>query len=394
MNVAARTVPVAALVLAAPAAPADVRAGARTHVERAAASLGGLAFVTCHRVELHLPSGALAAMLTDGIWATARALEGEPAARHLVSTAIGLESAVVAEDQVLHQLRSSAAAARARGPLTPELDMLIDVALRAGRTARAWRPRQPRSLADLAVDHVAGVHGGRLDGRRVLVVGAGEMGRLAAAAAARLGARVAVASPTVERARHVATSVAGEVLQFDPGPDGEPLDGIVVALSGPWLLGERTVDRLARAPLVVDLSMPPALPERLVWLLGARLIDLDRLGADARDSRQADPDGAVARYRRRLEALREQTVERYLERLAARDRAGIAGALAERIERERSAELDALWHRLPDLPAEERAAIEGMTRHLAKRLLGAPLARLGSDPDGRRRRAAEELFEL
>jgi hypothetical protein len=58
------------------------------------------------------------------------------------------------------------------------------------------------------------------------------------------------------------------------------------------------------------------------------------------------------------------------------------------------AELDALWRSLPGLPPAERATIDTMTRHLAKRLLGEPLGRLGSDADGRRTLAFRELFDL
>jgi glutamyl-tRNA reductase len=63
-------------------------------------------------------------------------------------------------------------------------------------------------------------------------------------------------------------------------------------------------------------------------------------------------------------------------------------------DRAREAELAALWRRLPDLEPETRAAIEGMTRHLADRLLREPLERLGRDGDGRDGRAIRDIFAL
>ena len=72
----------------------------------------------------------------------------------------------------------------------------------------------------------------------------------------------------------------------------------------------------------------------------------------------------------------------------------MAEALVERSDREPEAELAALWRRLPDLEPAARDAIEGMTRHLAERLLREPLERLGRDADGSNERAVREIFAL
>ena len=53
-----------------------------------------------------------------------------------------------------------------------------------------------------------------------------------------------------------------------------------------------------------------------------------------------------------------------------------------------------LWRRFPDLEPQARDAIEGMTRHLANRLLREPLERLGRDADGRDERAIRDIFAL
>jgi hypothetical protein len=66
----------------------------------------------------------------------------------------------------------------------------------------------------------------------------------------------------------------------------------------------------------------------------------------------------------------------------------------QRADREREAELAVLWRRLPDLDPEARQAIEGMTRHLAMRLLREPLTRLGRDDEGRDARAIRDAFAL
>lgn len=388
-----RSVPLAAFVLAAPDVPAHERARAEPWATEAAERHGGVAIATCHRVELYVTGDAPAEAAATEPTGRARRLDGTAAARQAIGLAIGLESAVVGEDQVLHQVRTSVAAARAAGGLAGPIELLFDLALRAGRTARSWRPGRPHSLADVAVARLRAAHHGSLADRRVLVLGAGEMGRKAAIAAGEAGATVAVGSPTGAHALAVATAAGGRVVPFDPGPDGLNVDAVMLALSGPWPADAATMERMAGVPIVVDLSMPPAVPRWLIERLGRRFHDIDRLSAP-----EAGEDGAgdrlAARYAVRLESLRERTVDAYLERLAARDAAEVAGALANRIEREREAELAALWRRLPDMPDRDREAVEAMTQRLADRLFRAPLAQLGPDGDDRRRQAARELFEL
>src|SRR5438034_941523 len=80
--------------------------------------------------------------------------------------------------------------------------------------------------------------------------------------------------------------------------------------------------------------------------------------------------------------------------LDGRDGRAVAEALVARADREREAELAVLWRRLPDLEPEARHAIEGMTRHLANRLLREPLERLGRDTEGRDERAIRDIFAL
>lgn len=408
MSTIDRSVPISAYLLVAPDVSTELRAAARPLAEQIADERGGVVVTTCHRVEVYVPTMAR----TDGRDGPhgpegsdtarelervgARRLDGEAAAAHAISLALGLESAVLAEDQLLHQLRTSVGAARAGGPLPVELGALFELALRSGRTARSWRPDRPRSLADLALERIAEALGG-LSGKRVLIVGAGEMGRLTAVAAVRTGAEVVVCSPRAGHAASLAATVGGTTVPFDPAPGDLGVDAIVVALAGPWTVSSAVIDAIASIPLVIDLSMPAAVDPDLVAALGPRHLDLDDLAirqGSGTSSERATSIGPTDRYRVRLETLRDRTLRAYLDRLAARDAAAVAAAIVDQVEHERAAELEALWRRLPDLPASERAVIEGMTRHLARRLFRAPLERLGSDPDGRRRRAAEELFGL
>jgi glutamyl-tRNA reductase len=226
-------------------------------------------------------------------------------------------------------------------------------------------------------------------GRDLLVVGAGKMGRLAVRAAMGAGAHVAVANRSADRGAAVAASAGARTETFHPDAGIGGFAGVVVALAGPWPIGAAAMDAIVKGgTIIVDLSVPAAVPAGLGGQLGARLITADDLANT--DVGPAAPDGSSAR----LDALVERSTAEFVAWLEGRDARTTAQALVKRADREREAELAALWRRLPDLAPETRDAIEGMTRHLADRLLREPLERLGRDADGRDGRAIRDIFAL
>lgn len=340
---------------------------------------------TCHRVEVY------GAPLDPRVRSTAPAaavdVHGEAVVRHLVRLAAGRESVIVAEDQVLHQVRTAVARARLQAPLPVSLDRLFDVALRTGRRARSWLPRGRGSLADVALRRLPDAGG--VAPERVLVVGAGEMGVQAAHALAARSAAILLASRTPERARSVSREVGATHVPFDPGPAVVAgVDGVIVALHGRWEIAPPTIVALASADTwVVDLSAPSALPDALAGALGERLMGIDDLAADAGTT-------LSERMVARLDELVEAAVEAYSDWAAGTARRAVARDLGDRAHAASSAELDALWQRAPDLAPEQRREVERMARHLAQRLLREPLEQLHADEDGRHARAARELFRL
>jgi glutamyl-tRNA reductase len=349
---------------------------------------GAFALETCHRIELH-GAGSSFSDLPRSLSHGMTVLRGDDAVRHLIRVAVGLDSAVVGEDQILHQLRASVAAARSRGPLVPALDHLADIALRAGRRGRSWLPARRADLATRALDLVADRHGPI--GGSVLVVGAGEMGRLAAFALAGAGAEVVVASRTTGSAERLARLVRAPAWPFEPAPASlARLSGIVVALAGPWPLPPSAAAAVAGSGAwIVDLSAPPAVPEALIDpLLGTgRWLSVEDL---ARAPAPPLPEGLVER----LEALVDEAFEEQAAWTRYEPERQAARALARHAQEVRERELEALFRRSPSLGAAERAAVERMALRLAEGLLRTPLERLHQDDDGRHGRAARELFGL
>ena len=378
------TTELAALAVHARDTPADERARVR-EAWRRGVPVGGVLLTTCHRVEIYGPAEGVRSL---GVPVpTARVVTDLELVRHLVTLAVGRDSAVVGEDQVLHQLRRAVHEARARGAIVPELGRAIDLALRAGRLARTWLPASRPSLVDLALERVVG--GADIAGERVLVVGAGEIGRQAVARLAARGAIPVLASRTRDNALLVAGAARVEVADFDPGPATlRGVSGVIVALAGSWAISKPSKDALAGArPWLIDLSSPPALDEITRREHAARLVTIDDL---ARGDGMSPASGLM----RRLDALIDDTVASYERWVASDSRRAAAEALNERARQVRTSELDQLWRRVPGLDAAERAEVERAVAHLTERLLRDPLEQLRHDADGSNARAARELFRL
>lgn len=351
------------------------------------ASRGGVLVRTCHRVEAYLPAietnGAGPETSGDlpSLPPGSQALTDEAAARHLLAVATGADSVVVAEDQVLGQLRESLAAARGAARLDPLIERLFQESLAAGRRARAWRQTPPRSLADVALDRMER-RVGNLTGRPLLIVGAGTMGRLAAFAARGRGARVMIANRTMANAGALARRVGGSAVGLDAPLDPETV-GVIVAVGGKW--------RLPAVPpavrILVDLSSPPALMPEDAARLGERLIAADDLAIG--------PESELdRRLRRRLDAVIDEGTAAFVRWVRMRTTVPTMRALQESAETRRADELTELWRHMPGLDANERALVERMSRRLVAGILHEPLSRLREDEDGERARAARALFGL
>jgi glutamyl-tRNA reductase len=376
---------VVAIVLHARAVPSLAREAFAEALAAVTADERWIVVHTCHRVEVYAAPGTRGMPALPPLPAGAERLVDVDAARHIISVACGLDSVVFGEDQILYQVRSCLAERHATAPLDPVLDRLFQAALRAGRRAHTWFDGSPRSLADVALDRIART-AGTLDGRTVLVAGVGRMGRLAAFAAHRRGARVVVTNRTAERAAALAVEVGGSSVPF--GVDGvlPPLAGVIVALAGPWHLGAADAAALAGSAVeVIDLSSPPSVPDDLQAALGDRFVSVDHLTV----APEHEPQD---RLRRRLEKLVSESGREYCQWLRSRDMVPVIQAVAEGADALRRAEVEWLLHRLPDLADDERAVVEQMSHRLVAALLHAPLAALHDDDAGSLERAARDLF--
>lgn len=234
---------------------------------RQGAGAGHVLLSTCHRVELY--GYGEAPRLPDEL----PLRTGEAAIVHLLRVAAGLESALVGEDEVLHQVRDAFREAVANGKLDGRLHRLFEIAVATGRSARAGRSAFGAGLAGRAIGWLH--DRALLRGRPVLVAGAGHMGSALAHAARKEGALVTIASRNPDRARRLATVYDGTGVSLAEGADLVLRSaGVAVALGGPWHELAALVEPL---PPIADISAPSAVPAALRVRLNGGFLSVDDL---------------------------------------------------------------------------------------------------------------------
>jgi glutamyl-tRNA reductase len=326
----------------------------------------------------------------------------EGAVNHLFSVAAGLDSVVLGESEILGQIRQAWQAAHDEGVAGPRLAALFRHAVVAGKRARTETAiaRGTTSLSHAAVD-MAARRVGSLEGKRILLVGAGDVGEsMAVAVAGIAGAQIFVANRTWDRAVALASRVGGRAVQLDGlGAALTEADVLMTSTGAPSAIVDDTdlapvVDaRGGRPLLIVDVAMPRDIDPAVAELPGVELLDLDDV--------RAFVEAGLAERRREVSKVRtiiDEERERFIDSTTAREVAPTIGALRARVESLRVSELDRQRGRLAGLDPKQREAVEAVTRSVLAKLLHDPTVRLkdaAGTPKGERLSdALRELFDL
>src|SRR5262249_31096861 len=211
--------------------------------------------------EDHRPAlDSLEELAGEPLQSVAYRMHDEAAAVHLFRVSAGLDSLVPGESEILGQVRAAFDAARP-GPF---LDRVFRQALELGRRVRAETAigESPASVPAAAAALAQQVFGD-LTGRRVLLVGAGRIGELAAGSLSARGASIAyVANRSVDAARELAGRFGGEAVSLDelPAKLGE-VDVVLASTGAPaTLIGAADLPARHKRPLFfIDIAVPPPL---------------------------------------------------------------------------------------------------------------------------------------
>ncbi len=324
---------------------------------------------------------------------------------HLFSVTSGLESTVIGESEVVGQVRRAFEFAQEEGVCGPVLSALFQHALQTGKRVRTDTgiSRGTTSFAYAAVQVAQGSDGSGLRGKRVVVVGAGEMGvgvsrALGDIAEPNAPSSIVVVNRSVDRAEELVRAAGRDKLRAAPleGVHAElaQADVVLTAVAAEaHVLIPAHFAGVAGPMLIIDLGVPRNVDAAVGQLPTVTLLDMDDLStsvAAALGDRQEESVAALS--------IVDEEVERYRTASRQRGAAPIIGALRARLESLREAELERHRAQLADLTEAEWEQVDVATRAALAKLLHEPtmlLKETAGTPRGERLvEALRILFDL
>ncbi len=352
---------------------------------------------TCNRTELYVcPAGnervreaaerVLSEKAGEVVGGTQQYLyhhDGETAVRHLYRVAGGLDSLVLGEAEIQGQVKEAyvlAGGSAVQPTLGPTLHRLFQTALSAGGRIRSTTPigEGAASVASVAVDLARKIFGG-LEGRQVMILGAGATAELVVEALGRDGIRgLVVSNRTYERASELAGRLSGRAVHFDEMPfELAKTDILIASTSAPHPLVTGDGFRHAREGsqggplLILDLAIPRDVESEVGNEANVFLYNVDHLHEILDDNllkrRESVPEA---------EAIVEEYARDFLHWYGARSVVPVIRSLRGRWDDVRRGELDRLWQKLSHLSADDRDLVEGFSKQLLNKLLHDPTKRL------------------
>jgi glutamyl-tRNA reductase len=386
-----RTAPIAVRERFAHAASEVLAALARLRDEGGARE--AVLLSTCNRTEFYLVEGersgdtdaahaAVAALLAERLGGDAvpylYVRRDREAATHLFCVASGLDSMIVGEAQIQGQVRDAWEASRAHSGAV--LNRLFQTSLLVASRVRTETAigRGAASVSSAAVQLAKKIFGA-LQGRRAMVLGAGDMAELALECLVREGVRAAiVANRTYERADELARRHGATAMHYDACWAAlEQVDVLLCSTSAPHaiVLPEHVRPALEargdRPLCILDIALPRDVHPAVAEMDNVFLYDLDDLRAVVAanlERREAELPTA--------EQLIAGEVEKYWSWLAGLAAVPVLTRFRSEMERVREEEMAQAMRKLSGLTPAQRDAVEHLSRSLMNKFLHEPSVRL------------------
>jgi len=383
------------------------------HLSRLATHAGGgVILSTCNRTEIYsvaedvelgvrqlkeyidaVPEHAGVTGISEYIYT----LTGDEVAEHLFGVAAGLKSVALGEAQIIGQVTRAMQAAGESGTIDPMLSRLFHAALRTSRKIRKETDlgRNRTSVSSLGVQELQTTLGD-LKGLRVLLVGAGEMGKLTARALRRYGADdIVVSSRSINRGKILADDLGAPQVAFED-VETALVDADVLITCTAASESVITADvvqgvinsRPSRLLSILDLGMPRDVESTSGGIDGVNLISLTELQARSAESWELREEAAAS-----AQGIIDDGVRRFKERLTGIGSEPVIRTLGARVEQMRREEVEQTFARLDGLTDKQAASVEKMTRSLVRRILADPISFLRSEEDSAAE-AVQKVFSL
>lgn len=352
-------------------------------------------FTTCNRAEVY---GVAEGPLAKAVEATRGSLEryrnvdsaalagalytydGSDAVRHVFRVASSLDSMVIGEPQILGQVKTAYTVARSQQATGIILNNLLEQAFHVAKRVRTETgiATAAVSISSVAVELARKIFGD-LEGRTVLILGAGEMAELALRHLVDDGVRsILVANRSHDRAVALAEQFHGRAVTFETFHH-EMLDADIVisSTSAPHLILKKEdmqaiiLERRHRPIFLIDIANPRDIDPGCNEVDNVYLYNIDDLqsvvSANLKE-RQREAE--------RAEVIIEREVGVFQAWLRGLEVVPTIVSLRDRVEEIRAAELEKAMARMGDLTPEQRATIASMTTAMINKILHQPMSEL------------------
>lgn len=350
-------------------------------------SISECAFIlTCNRFEVYIAGRDIEKCLLNlakslGVEDVAEILIGESCLEHILRVASGLESMIVGEDQILGQVKHFYSICKEIGCVGVFLDRVFSKAIQVGKRVRKETNinKGSVSIGSAAVELAEKVLGD-LRGKKVLLIGAGEMGTLVAKAIAGKDVEaILIANRTYTKAEELAKEIGGIAVRFDKLEDYLKICDIVIsATAAPHpVITKKAVEKAMKDRdnlVIIDIALPRDVEEGVKDIKGVKLFTIDDLREISEENLKRRLEEA-----KRAERIVKEEVEHLktlLKDLKARMAIASMYKSAEAVKRE---EIKELYNKLVakyDVGEEVLELLEAFANSLIKKFLRKPTVRL------------------
>ena len=286
---------------------------------------------------------------------------------------------VLGESQILGQITEAYEAALAQGATGLVLSALFRAAIHTGKRVRTETAISvnPASVSSVAAGQAQQLLGD-LSQQQVLLIGAGEMGAIAARALLKRGvSNIVVANRTFRHAADLAGELGGKAIAFEQLSRAMAgADVIITSTGAPHtilsrkLLEPAMADRPGRPVFIIDIAVPRDVDSNVTEIPNVYLRDIDSLQAQVEDNvRERKSEIPQA------EMIVAEEASQFLAWFSALGVVPTITDLRQKMEQLRLSELTRLFNRL-DLDEHEQELVATMSHRLLNKILHEPTLRL------------------
>ncbi|MCG7850995.1 MAG: glutamyl-tRNA reductase [Methanosarcinaceae archaeon] len=339
---------------------------------------------TCNRVEIYVVSPKGSSILfhfAKEMGVSSKIVEfydHDESLMHLLRTASGLESMIVGEDQILGQMKDLYMIAKKVGTTGKVLDTAFSKANHVGKRVRTETRinKGSVSIGSAAVDLAEEILGG-LKGKKVLIIGAGEMGTLVARALAHKDIDVIyIANRTFERAQTLAEELGGQAVPYSDIDDHvKTADVVISATSAPHYvltkeIMSKAMENRDNEILLIDIANPRDIEDSVKDIPHVTLHNIDALRVINERNLKMRMEEA-----KKAESLIEEEFALLITQYKQQKADGLISELYGRVysvrkhERNRALNRLAAYHTLGEI---ETTVLDDLTHSIVNKILAEP----------------------